>query len=515
MSAARDARCSPTLDCVPFGAVFVSSIIVLSALNCLTPPAQAQGPKYSELLKRIPDQANALMFVDVEGLMQSPLGKRENWAGQLADRPSGSLGVSLDARRFAVATSVDPRTLDERWKLGMLESKSDLPSPSSLATREGGYVEEIETQKVVWTPRDFYLFTFEPNVIGFAVPADRQLLVQFIASTLAKPRTFPPGWADRALYRADHGSQVVLALNLEHVLSPREVEAWLKAMPAVAEHNLDASILAGKLASVNSAFLQVDVTESIRGTIHVDFDQEGLEYAAPILKQVILETLNDVGAQLGTDIATWSANVKGKTVELEGRLEENALRRILSMASAPRLTQEYSSTATNTSTAPANSAPPAAPKEPSTTDVATASQRYFRSIVDITDAIRQQRNQDWTHIRFWMDRSAREIDELPILFVDNDLLDWGAQVSKTLREMSYGINYVNKDRQYRLASSPKGSYVGYWGGYGGTYAGADDRLMRTQSNSMISTGIDGSWKSFENSVGEMRRAMVQKYMIDF
>jgi hypothetical protein len=482
------------------------------AFLLLASAAHAKSKKFGELLKRIPEQANALMLVDVDALLDSPYGQREKWRDQLADRPTSLLGISTDASRFVVATSIDPRTLDERWKVGMLQTKLDPPKPSVLANREGGYVEEIETQKVIWTPRGFYLFTFEPRIIGYAVPADRQLMVSWITSTLLKPREFPPSWADRAFFRADAGSPVVFAVNLKNVLSAREVQAWLSTLPAMKANTMDASILAPKLASAKSAMFQVDVDQTINGKIQVDFDQE-VDYASPVAKEIILRTLESLGAALGTDAENWSAMAQGRSITLEGRLDPTSLRRILSLASAPTLTMQYSSSDSATPETEPSPGTTRKPSEPSDADIVKASQGYFRAITDITDNIQQKKNNDWTHIRFWMDKSARMIDELPILFVDTELLDWGAQVARTLRGMSQGINYVNKDKSYRLASSPKGSYVGYWGT--GAYAGADNRLMNTQANSMISVGIDDGWKAFQNSMADMRRKMVQKYKVDF
>ena len=53
----------------------------LAALLAPGGPALGQGAggKYSPLLERLPDHANALLLVDVDGLFNSPMGKRENW----------------------------------------------------------------------------------------------------------------------------------------------------------------------------------------------------------------------------------------------------------------------------------------------------------------------------------------------------------------------------------------------------------------------------------------------------
>src|SRR5262249_46242406 len=59
--------------------------------------ARAVSVKYGELLKRIPEHANAMVLVDVDGLLNSPLGQREKWRDRAASRPTGVLGVSTDA----------------------------------------------------------------------------------------------------------------------------------------------------------------------------------------------------------------------------------------------------------------------------------------------------------------------------------------------------------------------------------------------------------------------------------
>src|SRR5690242_11670592 len=85
--------------------------------------AQGTGDKYGDLLKRVPQQANTLLMVDVDALFDSPLGRREGWRERSANRPTGVLGVSADAARFVVAARVDLSSGEERWKVGMLQPR--------------------------------------------------------------------------------------------------------------------------------------------------------------------------------------------------------------------------------------------------------------------------------------------------------------------------------------------------------------------------------------------------------
>lgn len=119
-----------------------SRLPVLLTTLALTPwlgatLTQAASKTYGELLTRLPENANVLFLVDVDGLISSPLGQREGWHDQLVNRPAGVLGVSGDVSKVVVASFVDFSTLEERGKLGMAQARGSLPELSVLAAREG------------------------------------------------------------------------------------------------------------------------------------------------------------------------------------------------------------------------------------------------------------------------------------------------------------------------------------------------------------------------------------------
>jgi hypothetical protein len=414
-----------------------------------------------------------------------------------------------------VAGQVDFTTFEDRWKIAMVQTKEALPDLSRLANREGGYVEQIENQNVAWTPRNMYLFTFPQNIIGFAVPANRQKMADWLRGTLVKPRTFPPSWADRALFRADSGSQIVVAIDLTDQFAPQQAERWLRSLDDVAEKRLDPKLMAPQLASVKSAFLQVDFKNGISGTLQVEFDKE-ITALKPLAKKLVLEAIDQAGAEID-DLKTWDADTSDKAIRLTGSLTEPAVRRLLSVLGMPRLTQHYESLGNTPAPAPeankAASNDKPATVEPSDSDVIKASQQYFRSVVDIVDDLKRMKNEKYSRIRLWLDRSAKEIDELPLLNVDNELLEWGTKVSLTLREMSMSINSINKEKSYVLASSAKGSYIG-WGGYG-SYASVDSRATKTQADAMINVDATARWTALQTAIGDMRKKLVQKYKVDF
>jgi len=487
--------------------------LAFSAVCGTTAFGQGASVKYGELLKRIPTQTNVLMMVDVDGLYNSPLGKSEKWREQAVAKSAspGRLGLAPDVTKLVVAMGADIQSLNERWKIGMVEMGAATPNLEALANREGGFVETIANTPVAWTPRGFDLFKFPDGIIGFVSPSNRQGIADWIRTVLIHPRTFPPSFADRAIYRADRGAQIVLVVNLADSVSAKSVEPWLNTLDEVKKAKLSPELLSQTLASVNSAFFQVDVKQGIQGTLRVDFDQS-IDYGAVVLKDLILTVLEESGALI-PELKTWTSEFdkNKKAVELTGRLSEESARRILSLASPPRLSSSPSS---SEASAPAESKATNAVAKIEPNDVAKISQGYFRSVVDLLDDLKQKDRPTYRSTKLWYDRYAKQIEELPIIGVDKELLDWGSQVSRTLREMAYGINSAAQNQVYNLASVPNGYYGGY-GYYAGNSKAYSAETIKKQSDAQMSVDLDGRWQTLQISIGDMRRKMVEKYRVDF
>jgi hypothetical protein len=493
----------------------------------ISSPGQAQPGNsrvFGDLLKRIPGQANVLMLVNVDGVFDSPMGRRENWRQEAVEHFRDRFGLAAEFSKVAVAVGMDFSSMTERWKVGMVQLRRDLPIKlENQASREGGYVETIEDMPVAWTPRGFYLFDFPDRIVGFVAPTDRQGVVNWIQSALDHPRNFPPGFADRAIFRADAGAQIVLALNLANAISAKEVEPWLGAIDVIRKTKTEPTLLAPRLASAKAAFLVVKVDQNIEGTMRIDFDRP-VDYTAPVFRDLILNLLEDYGAEL-PEIKTWTLSFDRKTnaAEMTGRLSVESVRKVLSLAHLPRLSPDRSGPAEAPTRAPA----PVTPRAEVTTkaasetrgsagntDVLNASQGYFRSVASLIEGLKGTERPTYRSTKLWYDRYAKQIEELPILHVDKDLLDWGAQVARMFREMATGINYYAQNQKYTVASTPNGVY----GGYGYAYANSkayDASVIKKQSDAMMSVDLDKRWQGLESSIAEMRRKMVERYMVDF
>lgn len=489
------------------------ALLALASLAGLTGPAQAQlATSFEDLIKRVPQSANTLMLVDVEGLFNSPLGQSENWKAQAERGSVDSLGLSTEATKAVVAMSTSLHTLQEVYKLSMVAMESAPSGLGGLARQEGGLLETVENTSVVWTPRDMYLYLIPPNVVGFASPAERQQLGQWLQQTVINPRNAVPGYASHALSRVRAGSQVALAVDLDNAISPQIAAAWLGTIPSLEQAKIDPKILAARLSTARSVTLTVNVTRTIESRIRIDFEQP-VDYAAIVAKDVVLALMDSYGVAI-PDVQTWSATVDGKTMELAGRLSEESLRRLLEIGLPPRLSPKLDSLANAPETS--EGVPPVV--EPTPNDVLKVSQRYFREVADMIGALKKQDASTHASAKIWYDKYAKRIEELPILGVDQELLDWGYTVARTFREMANGINYSAKNQTYTVAGRPNGAGGAYYGGYGVYYAnsiGYDQAVIKRQSDAVLSTELTSRFEVLEISAADMRRKMVQKYQVDF
>jgi hypothetical protein len=503
----------------------VTFFIALVALPTSGRAQSGNSRVFGDLLKRIPEQANALMLVNLDGLFDSPMGRRENWREKAVQDFHNRFGLAAEFSRIAVAVGLDFNSMQERWKVGMVQLRHDVQIKlENRAAHEGGYVETIENMPIAWTPRGFYLFDFPDKIVGFVAPTDRQGVVHWIQTALDHPRNFPPSFADRAIFRADAGAQIVLAFNLANAMSAKEVEPWLNSIDVIKKTNTEPKLLAPRLASAKSAFLVVQVDQGIEGNIRIDFDRP-VDYTAPIFRELILNLLEDYGADL-PEIKTWTLRFDKKTnaAEMNGRLSVESVRKIVSLAHLPSLTPERSVSTEVLTRAPSAAVTVKAESKattkavtrtsPSSSDVVNASQGYFRSVASLIEGLKGTERPTYRSTKLWYDRYAKQIEELSILGVDKDLLDWGAQVARTFREMSTGINYYAQNQKYTVASDPNGVYAGYgyWYANSKTY---DASVIKKQSDAMMSVDLDKRWQALESSIADMRRKMVEKYKVDF
>ncbi len=125
-----------------------------------------------------------------------------------------------------------------------------------------------------------------------------------------------------------------------------------------------------------------------------------------------------------------------------------------------------------------------------------------------------------------MERYARRIDRMPILHVDDDLLDYGSNLAETLRVIALSKRQGGIQSGVGTAGMGGGGYsnysygYGYSGNRGDRYAGArasaaDRTTIKSQAMAESkNVRVEGA-KLIADATAQIRRHMTQKYQVEF
>jgi hypothetical protein len=232
-----------------------------------------------------------------------------------------------------------------------------------------------------------------------------------------------------------------------------------------------------------------------------------------VAKALVLEALAASGNAV-EDLEAWTVEPGGSAVVLSGPLTDRGLRQLVCPLLSPSVTS-----------APAPTA--ATPGQPSV----AASQKYFRSVAKLIKELQAQKPDTYTQLARAYQNYAAQIDEMPLLGVDPDLLTYGAQISVTLRGMAaLGKATISQSQILALqrtstpvqmsGSQPYGN--GSWGyGYAPTTTTVDVSNDSQVASLIAQTGANEkairaqTWNNIDAATAAMRRKMVAKYQVDF
>src|SRR5262249_23077762 len=153
-------------------------------------------------------------------------------------------------------------------------------------------------------------------------------------------------------------------------------------------------------------------------------------------------------------------------VSLEGKLTTRGLRTLTDLIPFPTDTLDLRRTGVPAEDRPED----AGAKSGSARDAKVeASIKYFRRISQRLDDLRTEVKgaQKAKFAQKMLNDAAQEIDRLPVLNVDDELLAYGAGVSSSLRNMRNLSKNAGLDFQYRKAGMQGSGGYGYGYGYGG------------------------------------------------
>lgn len=496
----------------------LSSFPLLVGLVAFAASSNAHA-QFDDLLRRIPADATAIMVIDVKGVHQSPIALRQKW-GEKHQQTYAQTPLILppEADRIVLAADLDSSDeFETRWEAAVMSLSEAIPM-QSVARSESGYLDKLNGLEVAWTPSNAYFVGFEERTLGAMFPAERKDVSRWIGYANRNKEVLISDYLKAAADKVNAKTQIVLAIDLKDVIDPQKLKEQLATSPVLKGNTRKAEQLFPIIMGIQGATLSITLGDTAEGEFRVDFSDETepfYSFARPMLFNV----LNRVGANIG-ELDKWRTKNDGNAIVTSGRLSDTQLRRIFSLMEVP--STKFSTLKDADVDSPG-----------SQTQVARASKAYYSSVAALIEDLRKTLEDTRDNHAVWMERYARKVDRLPLLHVDKDLLDWGANVGETFRVMalstrSSGIRTgVRKSRiygNYQLNYHDTGgvAYSGYNGrGYASTgYTTARKNSsvkaqIKTEERAKAKAVRYESWKGLEDATAEIRRTMTERYQVEF
>jgi hypothetical protein len=492
--------------------------------------AAAVASPFDDLLKRVPDTANAIMFANVHALQRSPLGQKSKWGEQSAQKfQAGISHLPPTAERLLVALHIDPHSLHYDWRIELVQMPGAVDC-EGVCRREGGTREKIAGLNAVLSPRGSYFVQLQPSVFAEVHPADRQRVGRWVRFCQTNNAPVVSPYLRDAAEATGFSSSAVLAVDLRDLFNEEGLRARLKDSKLLSGARADLEQIVQTLASIQGLQIRIRVDSEIQGSIRLDFAQSA-DALSPFMKPLILNAMGAMGASVD-EVESWKPRLENKAIVLEGTLSERAARLLLSPADSRSTRTAYAELQRD----------PKSPPDPK----ATASYQYFRSLNTLLDDLTDNKKDTKTVSKraYWYQLYAQKLDGLPLLNVDPELLDFGAKVSQTLRlmanvgKLAQSQNALIKANQvdnlpiivpttygwgggggYGYGNG--GYYGGGWGWTNTVYQSADFSNYRQIGNLCAQNANtekafrEQTWKNINDGLFTLRRKMVDKYQMEF
>jgi hypothetical protein len=509
--------------------VSLRSKAFLAAVFGLASCTASVGAQFEELAKKVPSHANAIAFVNVEKLMASPIAVKEKWA-QKKDSAFAS-GVSFlpsDAKYALLAMQFEPETWMPMWEAAIMDIDHE-PSQAKAVALTGGKADTIIGREAVALPGNAHLVRLAPRTVAFMAPANRQAVARWMREIdTRKAMGLSPYLTEAYGYAEEIGTPVILAMDLEDTVTPQGLQARMEGSKEfLTKHKLDPAETAGLMSTIRGLTLGIVFSDKTYGKLRVDFGTN-VTMEPETAKAALLYVLAKRGAMID-EFEGWKPAVKGKTFYLEGNLGPSGMLRISSMFNRP----------------PSLKVPEITDEQKVMTkeqQIVASSQNYFKQINKLYSDLRAQKAGNSTYtmpqLGVWMSKYAAKIDQLSVLNVDPELVDYGANAADLLRggynairegAAENRIRQVNTPMQYNYYSY--GNTYGYayngWG-YGGpvgdygSFAVADTAAYRQQRTAIhaeervkAGTQARSSIQELEKATADIRKKMTIKYQVDF
>jgi hypothetical protein len=474
---------------------------------------------WKEMAVWLPAGTNAIVALNVDALLRSPLGAKEGWADRWTDcYEAGPVAIIPGTQRMLAGAFVKQGLQDADWRITIMELAEPLQL-EDVGRSQGGYPEKVWDKMCVCSPTAYFV-SLDPKTLASYTPANRQSVFNWVCDK-------PVGVASANLRGIVSGlggsTHIVMAMDVTEQYSASGIRSNVGMNPlSRIDPKTDLDRLAHALAGIQYVALSVKVTDKMQATTIVQVASDG-EWLGKIAKSVVPEILDRGGISL-PELDSWTVTAEARRITLAGEMSVDSMRDLLSI------------TGLRTTTKPVKvSDDPAM--------IAKASRTFFRTICASLDSYPKTASYD--RITTWVKRETAKIERLPLVNVDPELVAWSAEVTKRMREamMSLATDRLSAASSVVAVQDPnaptyggnttvvagRGYYgSGYYYSYDGTYSrqaaqnAVDQENVARQRMQIIKQQQAQSLQTVTKIMGDLganrnalRAKMTDKYKIEF
>ncbi|MDX1964676.1 MAG: hypothetical protein SFX18_16115 [Pirellulales bacterium] len=487
---------------------------VAFVLGTLAPTiGYAQGtPAVADLLKFVPETANAVMVIRVQDLVNSPRGQAEKWrTADNHDLLDGALRIPPWVNLLVRASHISSQSLQGNWTVSLTPRPENLTLETMIKMADAN-VEKIGDQTVARNRRG-YAAEVRPGVIGMMSPPLRQDFARWVRGEFIGDRH--PLSPYLQITAANTTAPIVLAYDLQDFFDPLHLQQFLAASPTLAKTPEKQAPLLRLLTQLQGARMAIQVDDQITADFQLNFFTE-LPPDAAILRELLIEAAGDAGLGL-PELEQAEVTVSDKTVSLRMGLSDSSLRLLLTLITAP-LPEQQSATMANNTTGTQR-----------TVDVA-ATQAYYTEMRRLIRDLRSlnRRNAGYDRTATWHDNYARRIREMSTIGVDTRLLQFGANTADRFTALANSLRGVPVDLQaledkirvnLNVTTWEPGGVWTAWGYHPAPWEVNSNVLdVRAAQRQAVEQGArdrEAIWQAIEKERVEVRDFLNSKYSRDF
>ncbi len=282
--------------------------------------------QWADLAAKAPSASNALVLMDVEKVLASPIGQREGWKDRFDKAfAAGLITTPPSTKRLLVAAQLDFETWQPASEVALLDLSRDV-SMVSIARQTKGITDTVASLSALVLPQDAYIVELAKRRLAVMAPGNRQAVVRWLHESRDRPEPALSPYLMAAVSAASK-IDVVQALDMTDAVPADVILAKLNVSKVIsgAKPKVDVQKLTPLLASLKGVLFEVAFTTDAHARFLIDFDQDAAQLAV-IGKPLLLEVLNETGARI-PDFDGWTPKIEGNRFTLTGKLSAEGLRR--------------------------------------------------------------------------------------------------------------------------------------------------------------------------------------------